>query len=169
MPQLLLPSHYFRCPYNVQIIIPYGHRRETQSSSYEFTGVVASTILLTPHSDKFWKNRKPVSRRYIAGWSHDPRTGTACWSWGHHTNLDNNMIVGSWDKRREPALTSQGHRAIFELISLDCSITVQFSYNLCKVSVRTAPFCRRKKSWVIVKNVNTYVVAKSPGKSYQKS
>ena len=89
---------------------PFGYRRETQPLSYGLTGIVASTILLTPHSDKFCK---PVARRYIAGWSHDPRTGTARWLWGHHKNLDNNMIVDSWDNRREPILTSHGHRAIF--------------------------------------------------------
>ena len=43
----------------------------------------------------------------------------------------------------------------------DCTMPVRFSYNLCKVSVLTAPFCRRKKSRVIVKNENTYVAANS--------
>ena len=35
------------------------------------------TEALTPHNDKFEKNRKPVARRHIAVASYDPRTGTA--------------------------------------------------------------------------------------------
>ena len=38
----------------------------------------------------------------------------------------------------------------------DCTMTVRFRYNLCNVSVR-----RGMKSRVVVKNVNTYDVAKS--------
>ena len=39
-------------------------------------GIVASTIL-TPHNDKFERNRKPAVRRHIAVESYDPRAATA--------------------------------------------------------------------------------------------
>ena len=109
--------------YPVIIIRIHGHR-----SLYDFDNSALWQILK--------KNQKSVARRYIAGWSHDPLTGTARWSWGHHKNLDNNMIVGSWDNRREPALISQGHRAIYERISWRlhyvCAVFVQSLQSLCK-------------------------------------
>ena len=38
-------------------------------------------------------------------------------------------------------------------------MTVQFLYDLRKVSLRTVPFFAERNRWVIVKNVNTNVVA----------
>ena len=44
----------------------------------------------------------------------------------------------------------------------DCAVF----QSVCNISVRTAPFCRRKKSRVIVKNVNTYMYVVHVAKSY---
>ena len=78
MPRLHLPYYEYtmpvRCP---------NHRFRTASAGrpcYHPTDLRASWPLrfcITPHNDKFEKNRKPVARRHIAMTSYDPRTGTA--------------------------------------------------------------------------------------------
>ena len=121
----------FQWVYDAHMMSTYC--RETQSLSYGFTRIEASTIFFI--SRTLTNFEKSQARRYIAGWSHNPHTGTARWSRGHNKNLYNHMIVGSWDNRREPALTSQGHRSIFELISwrlhYDCAVSVQYLQSLC--------------------------------------
>ena len=78
MPRLHLPYDEYtmsvRCP---------NHRFRAASAgrpSDHRTDLRASWPLrscLTPHNDKFEKNRKPVARRHIAVNSYDPRTDTA--------------------------------------------------------------------------------------------
>ena len=66
------------------------------------------------------------------------------------THFCQKMTIGSWDNHRELARTLHGHRMIFVLrmcrFHNDCSMTVWFVYDHRKVSVKTVPFCRLRKS-----------------------
>ena len=78
MPQVHLPYDEYtmpvRCPNHrfraASAGRPCDHRTDLRASW-------PLRFCLTPHNDKFEKNRKPVVRRHIAVTFYDPRTGTA--------------------------------------------------------------------------------------------
>ena len=78
------------------------------------------------------------------------------------------MVVGSLDNRREAALTSQGHGAIFERIlwrlHYDCAVSVQSLQCLCKTRNEIQGGGKECKHIRRSKEPST-----SPEKSYRKS
>ena len=78
MPRLRLPYDEYtmpvRCPNHrfraASAGRPCDHRTDLRASW-------PLRFCLTPHNDKFEKNRKLVARRHMAVTSFDPRTGTA--------------------------------------------------------------------------------------------